>query len=103
MTTAVLPPLRGSAAPGAALGSGQLFVLACVWLLSLTFVWSPSALVISSAAVTLALVSEASLRGPPRRPMARTLARVTRLCGWLLAFAVTAFYCAVVAFVNAHR
>ena len=103
MTTALLPSDRRSTMSGAAFGSSQILVLGSVWLLSLTFVWSPSAMVVSTAAVAIALASEAALRRPPGRSVASALARATRLLAWLLAFAVTAFSCAVVAFVHAQR
>lgn len=103
MTTAILAVPRRSGVSGAALGSGHILILGCVWLLSMTFVWSTGAMWVSTTAAALALISEAQLRRPLRRPAASALARVTRLVAWLVAFAVTAFYCAIVAFVHARR
>ena len=100
MNAAALSSLpRRPRVSGAALGSGRLLALACIWLLSLTFVWSTPAMVLSATAIAIALTSEATLRGSRPQPLMLGLLRVTRLAAWLIAFAVTGFYCLVTAVV----
>lgn len=103
MSSAATAALRSPQPSHAARGSTQILVAGCVWLWSLTFVWSVGAMALSTVGVAVALISEAALRGPARSDTRSGVARIMRVMGWLVAFSVTAFYCAVVAVVRASR